>query len=82
MKDERCLQLIQNEKLSSFEEILEKEGSVSVHHRNIQSLAIEMLQIKHGQSCETVTDTFTQITQEKNFRKNRIPSVNTVFHDS
>ena len=72
MKDERCLQLIQNEKLSSFEEILEKEGSVSVHHRNIQSLAIEMLQIKHGQSCETVTDIFTQITQEKNFRKNRI----------
>ena len=47
---ERCLRLTQNEKMSSYEEFLEKDGSVSVHYRNIQSLAIEMLQIKHDQS--------------------------------
>ena len=64
MKDERCLRLIQNDKLSSYEELLEKYGSVSVYHRNIQSLAIEMLQIKHGQSHECVTDIFTQETQD------------------
>ena len=61
---ERCLQLIQNDKLSFYEELLEKDGSVSVHHRNIRSLAIEILQIKHGQSREIVTDIFTQTTQE------------------
>ena len=61
---ERCLRLIQNDKLSSYEELLETNGSVSVHHRNIQSLAIEMLQIKHGQSREIVTDIFTQETKE------------------
>ena len=85
MKDERCLQLIQNDKLSSHEEILEKDESVSVHHRNIQSLAIEIIQIKHGQPREIVTDIFTQVPQEQNFRKNRdcrIPSVNTLFHGS
>ena len=37
-----------------------------------------MLQIKHGQSQEIVTNIFTQTTQELTFRKNRefkIPSV-------
>ena len=67
MKDERCLRLIQNDKLQSYEELLQNVGSVSVHHRNIYSLAIEMLQIKHDQSREIVTDILTQVT--KNFRK-------------
>ena len=61
---ERCLRLIQNDKRSSYEELLEKDGSASVDHRNIQSLVIEMLQIKHGQSHEIVTNVFTQVTQE------------------
>ena len=85
MKDERCLRFIQNDKVSSFEELLEKDVSASVHHRNIQCLSIKMLQIKHGQSREIVTDIFTQVTQEQNFRKNRdcrIPSVIIVFHGS
>ena len=67
MKVERCLrtlQLIQNDKLLSYEELLEKDWQVSVYHRNIQSLVIEMLQIKHGQSCEIVTNIFTQVTKE------------------
>ena len=56
------------------------DQSVSVHHRNIQSLAIEMLQIKHGQSAEFVTDTFIQTIEEYYLRQNRgfrTPSVNT-----
>ena len=61
---ERCLRLIQNDKLLFYEELLEKDGSVSVHDRNIQTLAIEMLQIKHGQYREIVTDIFIQTTQE------------------
>ena len=32
---ERCLRLIYNDKNSSYEEILTKDGSVSIHHRNI-----------------------------------------------
>ena len=44
-----------------------------------------MLQVKHGQPREDVTDTFTQTTEEYNFKRNRgfrIPSVNTMYHDS
>ena len=67
---ERYLRLIHNYKLSSYEELLEEDGAVSIHHKNIQSLAIEMLQIKHGQSPETVSDIFSQTTQHYNFRKN------------
>ena len=62
MKDEKCLLPIQNNKFS-YGELLEKGGSVSVHHRNIQSFTIEMLQVKHGHSREIKIDIFTQVTQ-------------------
>ena len=67
---ERCLCLIHDDKLSSYEVLLEKDGSVSIHLKNIRSLAIEMLQIKHGHSLEIVSDIFTQTTQHYNFRQN------------
>ena len=58
---ERCLRLIHNDKLPSYEEMgQEKDGSVSIHYKNIQSLAIEMFQIKHRQSPEIVSDIFVQ----------------------
>ena len=40
MKDERWLRLIQIDTLSPNEELLEKDGSVSVHHRNVQSVYV------------------------------------------
>ena len=82
---ERCLRLIHNDKLSSYEEPLEKDGSVSIHHKNIQSLATEMFQIKHGQSPEIVSNILTQTSQNYNFRLNRgfrIRSVKSVYHVS
>ena len=79
------MRLIHNAKLSSYEELLEKDGSVSIHHKNIQSLAIEMFQIKHGQSPEIVSDIFAQTTQRYNFRQIRdfrIRSVKSFYHGS
>lgn len=56
---ERCMWLIHNNKLSSYEKLLEKDESVSVHHRNIQSLATDIFQIKLSQSPEILTDIVT-----------------------
>ena len=37
---ERCLRLIYNEKKSSFEDVLQKDQSVSIHHINLRALAV------------------------------------------
>ena len=44
---ERCLRLIYSDKKSSYENLLEKDNLVSIHHKNIQALAIEMFKVKH-----------------------------------
>ena len=45
---ERCLRMIYCDKQSSFEELLEKDSSVSIHERNIQILATEMYKVSKG----------------------------------
>ena len=39
---ERALRIIYNNNISTFEELLEKDGLYSIYHKNIQSLAIEL----------------------------------------
>ena len=39
---ERCLRLVYNNKKLPFENLLDKDISVSIHHKNLRSLAIEM----------------------------------------
>ena len=36
---ERCLRLIYNDKKASFKDLFKKDGSVSIHHRNLRTLA-------------------------------------------
>ena len=42
---ERCLRIIYNDKRWSFNALLEKDGSVSIHERNIKILATEMFKV-------------------------------------
>ena len=44
---ERCLRIVYSDKPLSFETLLEKDGSVSVHNRNPQIIATEMYKIKN-----------------------------------
>ena len=55
---ERCLRVIYNDKTSSFEQLLENDNSVSIHHRNIQTLAIEMYKVTNGLSPEIMNELF------------------------
>ena len=42
---ERCLRIISNDKRSSLNALLEKDGSVSIHERNIKFLETEIFKI-------------------------------------
>ena len=42
---ERCIRLIYNDKRSSFKDLLEKDGSVSIHHKNIGTLAVDLFKV-------------------------------------
>ena len=55
---ERCLRLIYNDKKSSFENLIDKDKSVSIHHRNLKRLAIEMYEVNPGISPEILNDLF------------------------
>ena len=44
---ERCLRLIYNDKNPSYDKLLTKDGSVSIHHRNIKSLSTELSKFKN-----------------------------------
>ena len=55
---ERCLHIIYNYQQSSFSELLEKDGSVSIHMRNIQSLVIEMFRVSRNISLLIMNDNF------------------------
>ena len=56
---ERCLCIIYNDNTSSFTDLLEKENSVSVHHRNVQVLATELYKFVNGLSRKLVSDKMT-----------------------
>ena len=80
---ERCLRLIYNHKNSSYIELLTKDGSVSIHHRNIKALGTEFCKMKNGLSPELFTEIFTRETESHhNLRRCnnfRIPFVGIFF---
>ena len=64
---------------SSFEDLLKIDGSVTIHHRNIQLVAVEMFKVKNGLCPEIMKDLF-QLRQEPNgISKFIIPRVNNEY---
>ena len=57
---ERALRLVYNDFSSSFENLLDRDKSFSIHHRNIQYLAMEMYKVVHGLTIGTLAEFFTR----------------------
>ena len=55
---ERALRLVYNDYYSSFQTLLIKDNSVSIHIRNIQALAIELYKVANGISTEIMGPVF------------------------
>ena len=47
---ERGLRIVYKDYISSFEDLLKRDISVTIHHSNIQSLAIELFKVKQDLS--------------------------------
>ena len=61
----RALSLVYNDFSSSFSELLEKDKSVTIHHRNLQTLAYEIFKVKNNMAPEILTEIFPQ--KESNY---------------
>ena len=49
---ERALRIVYKDNVSSFEQLLYRDGSITIHERNIQALAIEIYKIINGLAPE------------------------------
>ena len=78
---ERALRLVYDDHESSFEELLIKDNSVCIHHRNIQYVAIEMYKVVHGMAPSIMIEIFgerREIPTRSGITYTK-PKVNTVY---
>ena len=52
---ERALRLVYKDYLSTFSDLLKRDKSISIHHRNIHQVAIEMHKAKNDSSPQGKT---------------------------
>ena len=55
---ERALRIVYNDYKSTFENLLELDNSLSIHHRNIRLLSIELYKVKHNLSNQVMSELF------------------------
>ena len=56
--DERSLRIVYNNYVSTFNELLTADKSFTIHHRNVQTLAIEMYKVTNDISPVIMKDIF------------------------
>ena len=65
---ERALTITYGDKTFSFNELLEKDISVSIHHKNLQALATEMYKVSNNMSPAILNDIFVSRATPYNLR--------------
>ena len=68
--NERASRITYNNKLSSFQDLLDRENSVTIHHRNIRTLAIETFKVLHWLSPPLLNEVFVERNWNYNLRGN------------
>ena len=76
---ERGLRMVYEDYTSSFKELLKKDGSVTIHHRNIQLVAIVMFKVKNGLCPEIMRDLFQLRESPDGKTRFVIPRVNNEY---
>ena len=81
---ERALRCVYRDDVSTFEELLRKDGTFSMHHRNIQAMVIEMFKTKNNVGPSLLNQIFIQnqhfnpgLRSSSEFKR---PNVNTVHY--
>ena len=77
---ERALQLVYLDYTSSFEELLRKDNSVTIHQGNIQLLAIEMFKVVKALGPEIIRSLFDRDYDTRSKRSFIRPSVHSKFN--
>ena len=78
---ESSLRLVYSDKISTFQELLDKDKSVSVYHKNIQVLVLEIYKTVNGlaptimNSIFEIEDIEYNLRNKINFKSRRINSV-------
>ena len=78
---ESSLRLVYSDKISTFQELLDKDKSVSVYHKNIQVLVVEIYKTVNGLAPTIMNNIFEvedieyNLRNKINFKSRRINSV-------
>ena len=80
---ERALRMVYNDYTSSFEELLRNDKTISIHHRNIHIVAIEMYKVRNDLSPVFIKEIFHHQGNRPNTRMGESfarPNVNKVHN--
>ena len=55
---ERALRLTYSDNKFSFKQLLEKDHSVTIHHKNLQALVTETFKVKNNLATDIMKDVF------------------------
>ena len=78
---ERALRLVDKDNESNFQELLQKDNSITIHQRNLQKLVIEMFKVSIGEAPEImktvfeIADNHYDLRNDTNFKSRNIRTV-------